>query len=62
MKTTVNAQELARLLDQSERIFTSCGGVNIETNRAMVIDALTHPIMSCVVGHVKGVLFIYSLE
>lgn len=60
MRTIVNAQELARLVEASHHFFTSVGGITLPTSREVVQQALLEPPKQCIIGHEAGILFIYN--
>ena len=60
MKTIVNAQELTRLVEQSQHFFTSVGGINLPASREMMQRALLEPPKQCIIGYVGGILFVYN--
>ena len=60
MKTIVNAQELAKLVEQSQHFFTSVGGITLPTSREVVQQALLEPPTQCIIGYEAGILFIYK--
>lgn len=60
MKTIVNAQELVKLVEQSQHFFTSVGGITLPASRELVQQALLEPPRQCIIGHQAGILFIYN--